>query len=174
MDSKWSCIYLQKCSQLFHSSRGSKNLWTLQNPKAWWNGWCFLFHQTSFQHLRRRLISSLWAHSLPAKCTLWKSEQPRQQVSSHIMGNRLGTLQEMTRIASMFFLRPEILKRLNRTMSTQIFVVTMLTPLAYFWGLPPSRYRWHVENKHVGCLKNGVKKKTNCHFKRKRMIGQWL
>jgi hypothetical protein len=43
------------------------------------------------------------------------------------MGNRLGTLQEMTRIASMFFLRLEILKRLNRTMSTQIFVVTMLT-----------------------------------------------
>jgi hypothetical protein len=30
----------------------------------------FLFHQTSFQHLRGRLISSLWAHSLPAKCTL--------------------------------------------------------------------------------------------------------
>ena len=77
----------------------------------------------------------------PCEVHTVKSEQPRQQVSSHIMGNRLGTLQEMTRIASMFFLRPEILKRLNRTMSTQIFVVTMLTPLAYFWGLPPSRYR---------------------------------
>ena len=78
----------------------------------------FPFHQTSFpmrpeaQHLRGCLISSLWAHSLPAKRKLLRRATQRTGIDS-CHRELIRYLAETYKIISMFILGLEMLKRLN-------------------------------------------------------------